>query len=419
MAVTYVADAVMPLILRRRMRRGKEDAARIRERLGHAGIARPRGTLLWFHAASVGESLSLLPLIGQLCAERPDVAVLITTGTRSSADVLSVRLPAGVLHQFAPVDSAGAVARFLDHWHPDVAIWAESELWPRQIVATHARAIPLLLINARMSEASVRRWRRARGMIAALLGRFDQVLAQDPATAGALQGLGLPAARVTVVGTLKEGSADLSCDPAVLATLRDTIGGRPVWLAASTHPGEETIVAEAHARLLNEHPDLLLILVPRHPERGPGVAAILRGAGLSYSRRAAGGGPMAQVYLADTLGEMGLWYRLAPVAFVGGSLVPVGGHNPYEPAAQGSAILTGPHVANFAEIFGRLCAGGGAQVVTDAQTLAAGVRHLSNPANRKAQTDAARAICADGGGATAAARRLILNRLPAPTPAWP
>lgn len=414
MALTLAADAVVPLILRRRLWRGKEDATRIGERLGHAGMARPQGQLVWFHAASVGESLSILPLIGQLRFKRPDVAVLITTGTRSSADLLSVRLPVGVLHQFVPIDSAGAVARFLDHWHPDLAVWTESELWPRLIVATQVRGIPMLLINARMSAASARRWRWVPGMIAGLLGRFDQVLTQDQATADLFRHLGLPADRVTTAGTLKVGSADLPFDPDALAALRRVIGNRPIWLAASTHPGEEAIVAAAHARLLNEHPDLLLVLAPRHPDRAQEVAAILRAAGLTLTRRSEGGAPVAQAYLADTLGEMGLWYRLSPIAFVGGSLVPVGGHNPYEPAAQNAAILTGPHVTNFADIFARLLAGGGAQGVVDAETLADAVRALSVPTVRQVQAGAARAIAAGGDDATNAARRAILDRLPEP-----
>jgi 3-deoxy-D-manno-octulosonic-acid transferase len=414
LAFSAFADVVAPWLLRRRARRGKEDMARIGERLGRAGLARPKGPLIWFHAASLGESLSLLALIGRLRGQRPDLALLITSGTRTSADVLAGRLPAGVVHQFAPIDSAGAVARFLDHWRPDLGVWTESELWPRLIVATDARAIPLLLVNARMSAASARNWARAPGMIGALLGRFSQVLAQDQGTADRLQRLGLPAGRVRVTGTLKEGGGELPHDPAVLAALRDRIGARPVWCAASTHPGEEAIVAAAHARILRDRPDTLLVLAPRHPDRGGAVAAILREAGLTVARRSLAEAPLTQVYLADTLGEMGLWYRLAPRAFVGGSLVAVGGHNPYEPAALGAAILTGPHVANFRDIYAHLHQGGGARLVRDADSLAAGLRALGDPGTRGVQAAAARAICGQGGAATEAALAAILAQVPPP-----
>lgn len=417
LVISRAADAVAPLVLRRRLRRGKEDPQRIDERLGRPTTRRPDGPVLWLHAASVGESLSLLTLLTEIAAARPDLHILVTTGTRTSAALLADRLPPSAIHQFAPVDTARAVARFLDYWRPAAAVWTESELWPRLVVETRRRAIPMMLINARMSEQSVQRWGRARKMIAALLARFDHILTQDAATATMMRRFGVAPDRVAAVGSLKSGTAHLPCDPDALADLRAAIGERPVWLAASTHPGEEAVAARAHARLLGERPDWLLIIAPRHPERGVEVAGTLAAEGLQAPRRHAGAIPIAEApaYVADTLGEMGLWYRLAAVAFIGGSLVPVGGHNPYEPAALGAAILTGPNVGNFATIFTRLAEGGGARTVTDADSLAAAVLRLSDREALVRQIGDARRICAEGDGATGAARRLILSNLPAPT----
>ena len=376
----------------RRLARGKEDASRAGERWGRSALLRPDGPLVWFHAASVGESLSLLGLIGALHRARPDANVLVTTGTVTSAALLADRLPPCARHQFLPYDTPRAIAAFLDHWRPTVAVWAESELWPRLIHDTAARAVPMLLVNARLSAASARSWARARGLARALLGRFDAVLAQDDTTAGRLAALGLPADRLTVTGTLKEDAEPLACDGAELDRLRAILGPRPLWLAASTHPGEEAIVAAAHRAAFG--PETLLILVPRHPGRGPALAEALSAQGwqVALRSRAEAPAPETRIYIADTLGEMGLWYRLAPVAFVGGSLVAVGGHNPYEPAALGAAILHGPHVANFAGIHARLDRAGGALEVTDAPSLAAALRRLSAPGAPAAQ--AARAAAA-------------------------
>lgn len=418
LALTRAADAVAPMILRRRARRGKEDPARLGERLGHPGAARPEGLLVWFHAASVGESLALLTLIGQVRAARPDVTSLVTTGTRTSADLLASRLPMGALHHYAPLDTAGAVARFLDHWRPDLAVWSESELWPRLIVSAAARGVPMLLINARLSPRSAARWRRAPRLARALLSRFDAILAQDATTAGALTGLGVDAERLGISGTLKQETAPLPCDDAELERLRARIAGRRVWLAASTHPGEEDFAARAHAELLGRWPDLLLIIAPRHPGRATEVSALLEGHGLTVARRGAQAlpRPETQVYLADTLGEMGLWYRLAPVAFVGGSLVPVGGHNPYEPAALDAAIIAGPHVQNFAGAYADLDREDGVTRVTDANGLAQAVATLLEPDRAARQAARARDAILTPGGATGRTLAAILSRLPAPEP---
>lgn len=348
-------------ILRRRLARGKEDPVRYTERLGHASRSRPDGTLIWMHGASVGEAMSMLPLIDALLA-RSDAHVLVTTGTVTSAARLAPALPEHAFHQFVPVDTAPAVQRFLDHWSPDLAIWIESELWPRLISETANRKIPMALVNARLSERSFRRWRRAAGMARALLGGFGTILTQDQETAGRLAALGADA---SFSGNLKALVNVPEPDAETLVAFEAALAGRPVWLAASTHEGEEKGLLQAQHHL-SAHAKALLILAPRHPERGDALAAMARAEGLSLARRSEGSLPGAdcQVFLADTLGEMGLWYRLAPITFVGGSLVPRGGHTPFEPIACGSAVLHGRHVDNFATAYRALDTGGGA-VCTD------------------------------------------------------
>jgi len=403
--------------LARRLAEGKEDADRLDERRGHASRPRPPGRVIWFHAASVGESLSLLEVIRRLLDTEPDLSCLITTGTVTSAQVLAARAPDRCLHQFAPLDLRPHLRRFLGHWRPDLAIWAESELWPNMIEETAATGCPMLMLNARLSERSAGRWRFANGAARHLLGRFRAVQAQDRATARALIRLGLPEQRLTVTGTLKEGTPPPPCDPAELARLTRLIGTRPVWLAASTHPGEEAQVLAAHQQASRHWHRLLLILAPRHPDRGDEIAAQVGAERLHFVRRSTGPDPDGEtrVWLADTLGEMGLWYRLAPVSFVGGSLVPVGGHNPYEPAALGSAILHGPHVANFADIYARLDAAGGARAVMSGAELAMGLGDALQPDVSAPMAYAAWDVCATDTGATDRAVALIAAHLPAAT----
>jgi 3-deoxy-D-manno-octulosonic-acid transferase len=318
----------------------------------------------------------------------------MTTGTVSSARRMAEALPPGVLHQFAPVDTRSAVRRFLGHWRPDLGIWVESELWPRLVFETARAGVPMALVNARLSAASLRRWQRLPGMARRLMGSFRAILAQDRETVAGLAALGVGA---RFAGNLKALVDAPGCDPDALAGAQAALGGRPAWLAASTHAGEEAQVIRAQAaQAARGGPGApLLILAPRHPERGDEVAALLAGAGLRHVRRSAGGvpGPETEVWLADTLGEMGLWYRLAPVAFVGGSLVPAGGHTPFEPVTLGSAVLHGPEVANFAPAYAALDAGGGALAVGDAAALAEAVaRLLAAPAEAAALSERARAI---------------------------
>jgi 3-deoxy-D-manno-octulosonic-acid transferase len=399
--------------LRERLAAGKEDAARLDERRGIAGLPRPDGPLIWFHAASVGESLALLELIRRVLEERSDLTVLVTTGTVTSAAVMADRLPERAIHQFAPLDAKPFVTAFLDHWKPDVAIWTESELWPTLVVETHARDIPMLLLNARMSKASHDKWRFARGMVRSLLGRFQAALVQDNLTMVYLRRLGMPVDRMKVMGTLKEGAAALPCNEDDRAELARVLAGRPVWLAASTHEGEEKLVLQAHRMAMRSSPRLLLILVPRHPERADEIVTHLQAEGWRFTRRSADEEPLdeAPVFLADTMGELGLWYRLSPISFVGGSLVAIGGHNPFEPAALGSAILHGPYVTNFVDIYDRLREGGAARLVSSPEKLAAQVAELLNPDAAATMAASAWQVISDGADVTDRALALIIDTL--------
>lgn len=401
--------------LRERAAQGKEDRARLDERRGIAGRRRPDGPLIWFHAASVGESLALLELVRQLLEDRPDLNILVTTGTVTSAAVMADRLPDGALHQYVPLDARPFVTRFLDHWRPDVAVWTESELWPALICETDARGIPMLLLNARMSKASHDRWRFLRGMARSLLARFRMALVQDDLTAIYLRRLGMEPERMEVTGTLKEGSAALPANPRALDALRAQIGNRPVWVAASTHPGEERKVLEAHRIAMRTNPRLLLILVPRHPDRGEEIVAHLQEQNWTFTRRSIGETPEAEVpvYLADTMGELGLWYRLASVSFVGGSWEPIGGHNPFEPAALGSAILHGPYVTNFVQIYQRLTEARAARLVASSQTLAEAVDELLSPDRAAAMAHAAWEVVSSGADVTERAKTVLLDTLDA------
>ncbi|RMD64644.1 MAG: 3-deoxy-D-manno-octulosonic acid transferase [Alphaproteobacteria bacterium] len=374
------AGAATPAVrhhLRRRRARGREDAQRWRERLGHAGVARPPGPVVWIHGASVGESLSALPLIARIRRDWPDLNVLVTTGTVTSARLLAARLPEGVIHQYAPVDLPAAVTRFLAHWRPDLGMVLESEFWPNLLDAAQRQGIELILVNGRVSARSYATWRRLRPVIARLLDRFALILAQSEEDAGRLAALGARAPRC--LGNLKFAAAPLAADPAVVQKLRRALKERPCWVAASTHPGEEEEIATAHAILARHHPGVLTIVVPRHPHRGPEIARALRHRGLRVARRSGGDEtppPGTDVYLADTLGELGLWYRLAEIAFVGGSLVPKGGQNMLEPARLGCAVLCGPHTANFQRVAEAMLATGGLRRVADAPELAASVSTL-------------------------------------------
>ena len=361
-------------ILMARRRKGKEDPERMCERRGIAGRERPPGHLAWLHGASIGETMAILPLIERL--SRRGVTVLVTSGTRTSADIIAKRLPPGAIHQFVPIDVPRYMRRFLDYWQPDIALFAESEIWPNAILALEYREIPLILINGRLSERSFRRWSRVPKLAEALLARFSLCLAQNMGDAERLQRLGAP--HVAVAGNLKFDSPPPPADPRTVAALQGMIAGRPVWVAASTHPGEEEMVVAIHRALARRYPKLLTIIAPRHPHRGEAVAEIATDSALKPARRSLGEQPERDVdfYIADTIGELGLFYRLTPLVFVGGSLIPHGGQNPIEPAKLGTAILHGPHVHNFAEVYATIDRAGGALPVADAKALAAALEDL-------------------------------------------
>lgn len=370
---------------------GKEDPIRFAERFGQAGQARPAGRLVWLHGASVGEGLSMLPLIDALRQAYPDLSVLVTTGTVTSARLLGQRLPTGVIHQYVPADRPAWVARFLDHWRPDLAIWLESEFWPNLIAATAARRVPMALLNGRVSPGSLRNWQRAPDAIARLLGAFSLVAGQTAEDTERLRRLG--AAKPVNLGNLKFAADPLPAEASELAALDRAFADRPRWLAASTHAGEEEMAGQVHQRLAAQFPGLLTVVVPRHPQRGEAVARALAAQGLSVARRSLAPVPPegTAVYVADTLGEMGLFMRLAGIVFVGGSLVPHGGHNPLEPARLESAVLFGPEMTNFRDMAQRMIACGGAETVADADALAAAVvRLLADPAARRQRAAAAR-----------------------------
>ncbi|HZQ13093.1 MAG TPA: 3-deoxy-D-manno-octulosonic acid transferase [Pseudolabrys sp.] len=396
--LSAVSAALAPLLLARRVRRGKEDRERLPERKGFARLARPQGPLIWLNAASVGELASALPLIERLRAR--GVEMLVTTGTVTSGELAEQRLPRGVIHQFVPLDVPRFVRRFLDHWRPDLALFVEQDLWPNMIVEASARGVPLILINGRLSESSFRRWTRLRAMIVDLLERFDLCLASTVADAERFTALGAP--RLQTVGNLKLDGPAPPADDRKLLELKDAIAMRPLIAAASTHPGEESAVIEAHRRLRGNFPGLLTLIVPRHPERGPGVVELAAAAGLKAALRSRGERPDAatEIYVADTVGELGVVYRLTPVVFIGGSLVNHGGQNPIEAAKLGAAILHGPHVFNFAEIYEALDAAHGAELVADADRLtAAFAAWLTDAAGRQRAADAARNTVETLGGA--------------------
>ncbi len=386
--LSTAATPLVPLLISRRLRAGKEHPERWTERRGVARFERPRGPLVWVHGASVGELVSVIPLIEQICMH--NFAVLVTSGTRTSATLAEQRMPKGVLHQFVPFDAPRFVTRFLDHWKPDLGLFVEADLWPNMILSSTERNIPLILVNGRMSERSFDRWRHVPHTIATLLRRFDLCLAQSATDATRYAELGAP--RLGTTGNLK---LDVPAPPVAddrLRAAKFAIGQRPTIAAASTHPGEETLLIDVHRRLHTSFPGLLTIIVPRHPDRGRVIAGMATAAGLKAVLRSTGDLPRldTEIYVADTLGELGLIYRLAAVVFMGGSLTNNGGHNPVEPAKLAVPIVHGPHVWNFAEIYAALDAAHGAEQVSDAGKLAVKIgAWLTDAAAREAVANAA------------------------------
>lgn len=347
-SATWLVSPLLPLWLRKRQRRGKEDAKRLPERFGKASLPRPAGTLLWVHAASVGEANAALPLIEALLQMHTRLHVLLTTGTVTSAALMAKRLPPRAFHQFVPVDTPQAVRGFIRHWRPQMALFIDSELWPNLISEAHASGCVMGLVNARMSERSHKAWTRLQPFIRALLGRFTLCFAQSREDAERLAKLGICAIQHT--GNLKYDVPPFAFDKTDLAALQAATANRPVWVAASTHPGEEEQIVAVHEALKPVINNLLTVIVPRHAHRGASLLPLL--APLGVAQRSAGElpGPDTGIYLADTMGELGLFYAFAQAAFIGGSLVAHGGQNPIEALKSGCPVILGPHMENFASV---------------------------------------------------------------------
>ena len=363
---TSIVAPLIPLWLRWRKLSGKEDNHRIRERYGYASKPRPKGTLVWLHAASVGESNSVLVLIQKIRDKYPDLHLLLTTGTVTSANLMQKRLPKTVIHQYVPIDTPAATRRFIRHWHPDIAFWVESEFWPNLVMETNEAEAFMGIINGRMSERSFAGWQKRPNIIKPMLSAFNIVFTQTQADGERLKLIG--AKDVQCLGNLKYDAAFLPCNEEELIELQSDTADRAVWLAASTHPGEEVLIAKTHALLSVNHPNLLTIIVPRHPGRGVEIAASLPKAVLRSQSKTITAD--TKFYIADTLGELGLFYRLSEIVFMGGSLVKHGGQNPLEPGRLSCAILTGPHTDNFADIYREMEQAGCVFRIDSAETLA-------------------------------------------------
>ena len=392
------ASLVAPLLIRRRMRAGKEDSARCNERRGLTDVIRPPGPLVWIHGASVGEVLAAAALIERL--REMNLRILLTSGTVTSAEIVAKRFPPDIIHQYIPYDSPRFVARFLNHWKPSLALFIESDLWPNLILGAAAQKLPMVLINGRMSQRSFPRWQKMHGTIAALLGRFETCLVQSDTDAERFTALG--GRNVVNTGNLKLDVPAPPVDDLRLQMLRTATRGRPIVVAASTHPGEDEIIIAAHRDLQNYFPKLLTVIVPRHAARGPDIAALVDASGATSAVRSRGEVPDDTIgfYVGDTMGEMGLFYRLSPVVVMGGSLVPHGGQNPIEAIKLGAATVHGPHVFNFTDVFAALDAAGGAKQVDDATALAKQLgQWLANDEARQRAIDAGAAVVDHLGGA--------------------
>lgn len=373
--VSHVAHPLAGRHIARRLDRGKEDPARYREKLGIPSQPRPSGTLVWMHAVGVGEILALPGLVRKMQERAPGLEVLLTSTARTSAVAVAANLPPRTRHQFLPVDCMRFIRPFLDHWQPDLSVWAERDIWPAIIFETHRRGVPLALVNGRMDADSYRSRRKVRGLYSDLFRRFALVGAQDPESAGRFKALGTPDARTFVSGSLKAGGLPLADRPEERRRLTAALRGRRLWLAASTHPSDEDVVAEAHLEVLGEDPTACLAIAPRNPLRAREVVTHLESRSISCEIVRDGVAPAAaaQALVVDRIGQLGLWYRLAPCAFVGGSMGGTGGHNPYEPARLGCAVIHGPNVRNFAADYAAFHEADAARLVTDAGELAAAV----------------------------------------------
>ncbi len=411
-ALLWVYLKLSPLIrlfarrhLERRIVKGKENAARYREKLGLTEAQRPDGRLVWMHAVGVGEVLALPALIREMLNLEPNLNVLLTSSTRTSADAIEHNLPPRTIHQFLPLDSPHYVKRFLDHWQPSLSIWAERDIWPAFICELSRRQIPMALINGRMSENSGDSKQKAKRFFAALYAKFQFIEVQDQTSAEQFARLGVDPAKISVTAPLKSGANPLADQPKARAALQTALNARPLWLAASTHAADEIEVFKAHMQILQQQPDTLLILAPRDPDRAKRIQKHARDLGFQAGilQKTAPDLASLQIAIIDRIGEMGIWYRLADRCFVGGSLSDVGGHNPYEPALLDCAISHGPKLQNFADDYAAFHSEDAAVLVQDGEKLA---NTLLDPAFLNNRT-AAHTVAKRGKTAlTATAKRL-------------
>jgi 3-deoxy-D-manno-octulosonic-acid transferase len=387
-----------PVLIRQRLKKNKEDPARLDERRGISQIERPAGPLVWIHGASVGEVLAAAALIERLRAL--GMRILLTSGTVTSAEIIAKRFPTDIIHQYIPYDSPRFVARFLDHWKPSLALFIESDLWPNLIISAAKRRLPMVLINARMSQRSFPRWKKFSATIGALLGRFEICLAQSETDAERFSALG--SRSVVVTGNLKLDVQAPPSDAVKLDKLMAVTRGRPIIVASSTHPGEEEIILETHKTLTSFFPKLLTVIVPRHAHRGAEIAQMITVAGAQVALRSREELPHAgtDLYVADTMGELGLFYRLSPVVFIGGSLVPHGGQNPIEAVKLGASVVHGPHVFNFTDVYEALDGAGGAKLADSSEQMVKQLgQMLGNEAARDAAIEAGHRVVERLGGA--------------------
>lgn len=384
--------------------KGKESKIRFCERLGYPKMKRPEGKLIWMHGASVGECLSMMPLINKLLELDKELHIMVTSGTVTSADLMAKRLPERAFHQFIPIDSPWGARHFVRHFHADAVLWFESDFWPNLLASIHAAKIPLVLLNGRISDRSFERWQKAKWFIEPLLQKFTLTLGQSPENARRLQVLGSP--MIDCVGNIKYAAPPSPYDEKELSTLLAQIGNRPCWCGASTHDNEEEKMANVHLQLKENFTDLLTICVPRHPNRADAIEKMFKKKGLVVARRSRKEAITSEtdVYLADTIGEMGLLYRLAPVVFVGGSLIPFGGQNMLEPMSLSRAVIIGPYAFNFKEIVQSAKETLALLEVPDEHALASAVRELlSSPVKRQE--------LADNAHRTATSEMAVLSRL--------
>ncbi len=365
------------LALMQRLKKGKETQTshdqKLMLHLPASQRALPDGTpLIWGHAVGVGEVLGLLGLFRRLSEHLPEHHFLLTSTSRTSGEALArQQLPTHFHHQFAPVDHPEVMKRFLDTWQPQLACWSETDLWPGMVTSTYERGIPMVMVNARMSAEKATRRRKLAWFYQPLMSSFERIYPQNLDSQKNLSALVPNSSLAQITGNIKALAPALHCDPQSLASCQNIWQHRPIWLLASSHSGEEEMALQAHLLLRQTHPQALLIIVPRDAFRGAEIAALAQGEGLQTSLRSQSGSSDAacDVYIADTMGELGLWYALSPVALIGGSLVPIGGHNPYEAIAAQCWVLSGLMTSNFSESYEELLASGLAQTVADAPSI--------------------------------------------------